>query len=112
MKSTVLGLVVAVSILSNPVFAQTNVYGVGVKSCGAYLTARQVGAGSIQAQVYLTWLTGYLTGVVQQFPEADQKIAPTDTDSWGFWLDNYCHQNPTAPFALASNALIKFLLSK
>jgi hypothetical protein len=92
--------------------AKTMVYGLGNASCGRFLEARAAGPREPEAQVFVTWLTGYMTALVQQFPNADQKIAASDPSAWAAWIDNYCRQNPTDAFYDATYALSKFLLSR
>lgn len=99
------------SLCSAAADAAPNVYGLGNTSCGSYLSARQLGPTSMRAQVYLTWLTGYLTALGQQLPEADEKIARSDPDGWSEWLDNYCHQQPNDSFNEGAYALVKSLLA-
>lgn len=94
-------VVVALAIACAPCFAQTKVYGLGNASCGSYIEAR-AGRGAVRTENFTTWLTGYLTGVVQQTPSLDKKVAAADTDAYAVWLDNYCRQNPTSSYYAAS----------
>lgn len=115
--------------MSDPLEAQANrgravtVYGVGSKSCGSWLEARESTRiltrtdveSSAEAQLK-AWLDGYLTAYSIQMAAASptRGVSQTEppqavqTDGPGMWafIDKYCAEHPTADFFNVTIALI------
>jgi hypothetical protein len=81
-------IVAATFVVLHTAHGQTTVYGAGNSSCGSYLEAR-AGRGGVPISFYMAWLTGYLTGAVQQTPAFDKGVAATDLNAYAVWIDNY-----------------------
>jgi hypothetical protein len=84
--------------------AGTQAYGFGTKSCGAYLDARAHNKELETA--FTTWATGLFTGINAVRGGDTDVLKGTDMQGAMYWLDNYCHGNPTTMFA---GALIEFV---
>ena len=83
-------------------------YGIGTTSCGAYLAARA--HDKTEELVYLGFVTGYLSGVNFESTTGNADIIKnTDMQGVSYWLDNYCHANPTEMF---SNAVGHFVVER
>jgi hypothetical protein len=91
-----------------PAAAQTvDIVGAGVGvSCGTWLEHRATGQPDIA-----NWALGYLSGVaVWGFDRTMGHKAPLrgmDADGVLYWLDNYCHVNPTNKFTDALAAFVE-----
>jgi hypothetical protein len=110
LKQSALAATVALMSISNTASANTMVYGFGAKSCHEFIDARR--NGNIDALGFDSWLSGYMTGLVQQFPAADPKIAASDKSGWPQWIENYCQKHPNDHFSDAASGLVQFLTAK
>jgi hypothetical protein len=128
MKHSAIGSVVGVLLLSGTmVFAQRKpgavtlrpppppprtftVYGVGNKSCGAWLSegAESPGNGVKQPNnINTAWVMGFISGVGAFNPLGVLK--ETDGPAIEIWMNNYCRANTLDHVAEAAMALSKAL---
>lgn len=82
-------------------------YGIGAKSCGAWIEARaRRGEFARDDEYALTsWSLGYLSAVGNYGP----KLRHTDSDGVKVYLDHYCAAHPVANFSDALDAMVKEL---
>lgn len=82
----------------------------GARSCTAWLEYRQdKGVGFTRnADVYETWLIGYLSGVVAG--SGMDFLAGTDNESVFRMVDVYCGQDPMANLATAGTSVARDLM--
>jgi hypothetical protein len=81
--------------------AHVTQYGVGLKTCRAYLSARENGDANPDEVAFIDWLSGYFSGI--------NKTSTHRTNALGFagiggameQLDEYCRARPLTDFAEA-----------
>src|SRR5579859_7157550 len=79
-------------------------YGAGLKSCKAYLEARQSDTGE---QVgFVDWLSGYFSGVNKTSRHRNNFFGLSDLSRAMTWLDDYCSTRPTVPVAAATGIML------
>lgn len=74
-------------------------YGAGLKSCEAYLDARE--QQSADEVSFIDWLGGYLSGVNAMSLSTNNILGDSDLTGAISRLDNYCRANPGTRFAVA-----------
>lgn len=79
-------------------------YGVGLKSCKAYLEARQGDNGDQVA--FVDWLSGYFSGVNKTSTHRNNFFGLGDLTGAMNWLDEYCNARPLVRFAEAVSMLL------
>jgi len=79
-------------------------YGAGLKSCRAYLDAREKGYGDEVA--FIDWLAGYFSGVNKTSNHRNNMLGLSDLKVAIYWLDEYCRARPLAHFAGAASMLV------
>jgi hypothetical protein len=80
-------------------------YGVGLKSCRAYLEARERGTPADQV-VFVDWLSGYISGVNQTSRHRNNFLGLRDLGEAMQRIDEYCHARPVAPLAEGAGTLV------
>jgi hypothetical protein len=86
--------------------------GIGAKTCGAYIEARNASKdsfSSIDSIYFLTWLTGYLSAYNKFASSTYDITGGKDNEGLMIWLDNYCHAHPLDKFSTGVSALTKEL---
>ena len=86
-------------------------YGMGGRSCGAWLEAREAEKAGRQHDVrhhqFEAWFDGFLSGYNWWAPQAPKGgIRRTDFAGAKAFLDKYCQANPTVAFVYAARAFI------
>lgn len=79
-------------------------YGAGLKSCKAYLEARQSDTGA--QVVFVDWLSGYFTGVNKTSRHRNNFFGLSDLSRAMTWLDDYCSTRPAVPVAAAAGIML------
>jgi hypothetical protein len=79
-------------------------YGAGLKSCKAYLDARQSDTGDDVP--FIDWLSGYFSGANRASTHRNNTLGLSDLGAARSWLDDYCRARPRAPFAQAASMLL------
>jgi hypothetical protein len=91
-------------LLGHSANAADVIYGIGNKSCGAYVEARR--HNTTAALYFGNWLTGFLSAVnfenASYYPNI---LEGTDIEGAMLWLENHCRSHPTEAFGIASMAL-------
>ena len=82
--------------------AEVTTYGTGVKSCSAYLYARE--QSNVDEAAFVDWFGGYLSGVNAISLTTDNILGNSDLTAAIYWIDDYCRANPRARFAEAVEA--------
>lgn len=93
--------------LSQPVYAKDidgefAVYGVGSKTCAAYLQARAKSGG---LGPYVTWMEAYLSAFNLIVASTYNIAGGRDLDAMLKWTDQYCKDNPDELYVNAIAAL-------
>ena len=78
-------------------------YGAGLKSCEAYLDARE--QQSADEVSFLDWLGGYLSGVNTTSNHMNNILGDPNLTGAVYWLGNYCRAHPHTPVAVALDVL-------
>jgi hypothetical protein len=81
------------------------VYGAGMRSCGAYTSARKSNADGSFSE----WLSGYLSATNFYINETYDIAGQTDLPGDLSWLDNLCQTNPAKQFSTAASELVMYL---
>lgn len=104
----VISLIVSMLLMGamvTPVHAEAiTTYGAGLKSCKAYLEARQSDTG--EQVVFVDWLSGYFSGVNKTSRHRNNFFGLSDLTRAMTWLDDYCSTRPTMPVAAAVGILL------
>jgi len=82
--------------------AEVTAYGTGVKSCAAYLYARE--QSNADEAAFVDWLGGYLSGVNAISLTTNNILGNSDLTAAIYWIDDYCRANSRARFAEAVDA--------
>jgi hypothetical protein len=80
-------------------------YGTGLKSCGAYLEARE--QQSADEMAFVDWFSGYLSGVNSTYNRANNILANSNLKQALYWVEEYCRARAPDSFAAASFALLR-----
>jgi hypothetical protein len=80
-------------------------YGTGLKSCEAYLAARD--QQSSEEVAFVDWFSGYLSGVNSAYNRANNILADANLKQSMYWVESYCRAHTTDSFAVASFALLR-----
>ncbi len=110
-KAAVVALAFGASLIITPPSrgeAPPSTYGHGLTSCRAFVSAWQIMDNRL-IRSYLTWLDGYLSARGAGLPYDIKGGARTD--SYLPWLADYCLDRPREDFAVAVDALARWLLS-
>jgi hypothetical protein len=89
-------------VLASPTIRAATIMGSGITiSCGGWVELRKTpNKGPVEE-----WSLGYLSGVAMWTP-----VSPLDGLDAGavlVWLDNFCQQNPLAPFKIALDEFVR-----
>lgn len=102
------GFFIAFAIaVATPVLAGYKGYGVGMKSCGAWLQERKPGS-SDWFQIG-QWVLGYVTAYGYY---GTHDLRDVDSRAMSAWIDNYRQQNPLEDIETAAQKLIDTLKTK
>jgi len=110
MKSLLIALAALSVVASVPVngkdwahkdFSKVIIYGVGGSSCGNWTEARK-NPSSVDANINLTWVQGYLSAATTFVP-AD--FSRTDVAGINAFMDKYCSENPLKDMYFGAVAL-------
>ena len=77
-------------------------YGVGVGSCGEWVSERKAGSWHSKGQ----WMLGVISAVGYY---DIYSLKQTDSQAFAVWMDNYCQKNPINQFSDGVYALVKEL---
>lgn len=80
-------------------------YGLGLKTCGTWISRRQTGDYYDMVQ----WMLGYISaaGYYGSF-----KLKESEANAFSVWIDNYCRANPLEKFIVGVRVLVKELTQK
>jgi hypothetical protein len=78
-------------------------YGAGLKSCEAYLEAKE--QQSADEVAFIDWLGGYLSGVNATSNHMNNILGDSNLTGAVYWLGNYCRAHPHTPVAVALDVL-------
>ena len=105
-RAAACGIVVLIVVTSSafathqgPAPDHYTVFGVGNRSCGAWLEERR--KDSILSYSYMHWLTGFLSGVGWKGDD----VRTVDAAAMNAWIDNYCRTHPLENIAKAAQEL-------
>ncbi|MFI4867867.1 MAG: hypothetical protein ACHQDD_00770 [Steroidobacterales bacterium] len=79
-------------------------YGTGLKTCGAYLDARE--QQNADEVAFVDWLSGYLSGVNATSIRTNNILGDSNLKGAVYWVGKYCRAHPTTPFSAAAFALL------
>ena len=79
-------------------------YGTGLKTCGAYLEARE--QQNADEVAFVDWLSGYLSGVNATSSRTNNILADSNLKGAVYWVGKYCRAHPTAAYSAAAFALL------
>lgn len=106
LSSAAVFIAVATTVAS-PALADYKGYGVGMKSCGAWLQERKSGTGDWYQMGQ--WVLGYVTAYGYY---GTHDLKDVDSHAMSAWIDNYCQQNPLEDIETAARKLIDTLKTK
>lgn len=79
-------------------------YGNGLKTCKAYVDARE--QQNADEVAFVDWLSGYLSGVNAASSRTNNVLADSNLKGAVYWVGNYCRGHPGTPFSAAAFALL------
>ena len=84
----------------------------GARSCAGWLEFRQDEKAGylLSAEIYQTWLVGYLSGIVAG--SGMDFLAGTDNETVFVMVDGYCDDNPQTNLAAAGTYIARTLMLK
>lgn len=83
---------------------EVTTYGAGLESCGTYLDTReQQNANEV---AFVDWLSGYLSGANETSKRMNDILGSPNLSGAIYWIGQYCHAHPSAPFSVAAHALL------
>ena len=102
-------VVLALLLISFPLYAQSTIYGYGAYSCGHYVKAldgyrHNNRVDSIDYFVFVGWFQGFATN--QSIESGQNVLHGRDVDSIGVWLEKYCREHPVDKFVTAGQKLL------
>jgi hypothetical protein len=87
-----------------PAHSKVVTYGTGLKSCGAYLEAKeQQGADEV---AFIDWLSGYVSGVNALSNRINNILGDTNLQRTVLWLGTFCQRHPQTLVAVALDVLV------
>jgi hypothetical protein len=94
-------IVVLISATAAPAVraADVTTYGAGLKSCAAYLEARD--SNSAEQVAFIDWLSGYVSAVNKTSHHRNNFLGLSDLGRAMYRVDDYCQARPHAHFAEA-----------
>jgi len=110
-KGSMAAVLLAVFLISGPVWAaKYQVFGFGLESCGAWLSAKET--NSLDKTFYHAWIGGYLTAYSLWVEKGSGPVGKIDMPGARAWIDNYCRNNPLKDVAKAAQLLIYAIEAK
>ena len=100
-------LVVFATAVAPPALAGYKGYGIGMKSCGAWLQERKSESGDWYMMGQ--WVLGYVTAYGYY---GSHDLRDVDSPAMSSWIDNYCQQTPLEDIKTAAQKLIDTLKTK
>ena len=79
-------------------------YGAGLKTCAAYLDARE--QQNSDEVPFVDWFSGYASGVNAISLTTNNVLGNSDLTAAIYWIDDYCRANSRARFAEAVDARV------
>ena len=83
--------------------SEITTYGAGLKSCGAYLDARE--RQSTDEVAFVEWFSGYASGVNSTSNHTNNILGDANLKEAVYRLGNYCRAHPDTPVAVALDVL-------
>src|SRR5258708_26140530 len=83
--------------------SEVTTYGAGLKSCVAYLDARE--QQNADEVAFVEWLSGYVSGVNETSNHTNSILGNTNLKEAVYRLGNYCRAHPVTPVAVALDVL-------
>jgi len=84
--------------------SEVTTYGAGLKSCVAYLDARQ--QQNTDEVAFVEWLSGYASGVNSTSNHTNNILGDANLKEAVYRLGNYCRAHPVTPVAVALDVLV------
>jgi hypothetical protein len=84
--------------------SEVTTYGAGLKSCVAYLDARE--QQNADEVAFVEWLSGYVSGVNETSNHTNSILGNTNLKEAVYRLGNYCRAHPVTPVAVALDVLV------
>lgn len=84
--------------------SEVTTYGAGLKSCAAYLDARE--RQNADEVAFVEWLSGYVSGVNETSNHTNNILGNTNLKEAVYRLGNYCRAHPVTPVAVALDVLV------
>jgi len=101
---TVLLLCAVLLVAVTPAHGKVVTYGTGLKSCEAYLAAKEEQGGDEVA--FVDWLSGYVSAVNALSNHVNNILGNTNLQDTVFWLGNFCQTHPDTAVAVALDVLV------
>jgi hypothetical protein len=83
---------------------EVTTYGAGLKSCGAYLDARE--RQNTDEVAFVDWFSGYASGVNSTSNHTNNILGDANLKEAVYRLGNYCRAHPDTPVAVALDVLV------
>jgi hypothetical protein len=84
--------------------SEVTTYGAGLKSCVAYLDARE--QQNTEEVAFVEWFSGYASGVNSTSNHTDNILGDANLKEAVYRLGNYCRAHPDTPVAVALDVLV------
>jgi len=84
--------------------SEVTTYGAGLKSCVAYLDARQ--QQNADEVAFVEWFSGYASGVNSTSNHTNNILGDANLKEAVYRLGNYCRAHPVTPVAVALDVLV------
>src|SRR5882757_2331648 len=84
--------------------SEVTTYGAGLKSCVAYLDARQ--QQNTDEVAFVEWFSGYASGVNSTSNHTNNILGNANLKEAVYRLGNYCRAHPVTPVAVALDVLV------
>src|SRR5258708_17462239 len=90
--------------------SEVTTYGAGLKSCVAYLDAReQQNTGEV---AFVEWFSGYASGVNSTSNHTNNILGDANLKEAVYRLGNYCRAHPATPVAVALGVFVISAVSR
>ncbi len=84
--------------------SEVTTYGAGLKSCAAYLDARE--RQNTDEVAFVEWFSGYASGVNSTSNHTNNILGDPNLKEAVYRLGNYCRAHPVTPVAVALDVLV------
>ncbi len=97
---------------ASSLFAEPQIYGIGVKSCGDYVDTSAALRDGKQEQMlemhnFISWFIGFASAI--SVGTGEDVLHDTSAEAMTVWFEEYCAANPAEPFAIAGVELLNSL---